>query len=403
MLLYGASLLAIIPLSRLLATKYQIKVELAQTLSTKVKLGDTILEGLDELVVVTDSEFNIISVNGAVERRLLASKSEILRRPLFDVLFLRDQNGIQLNYQYMQSSNLFTQQSLNLENIFLYSKNSAYPKKVLVRVKPTLSVEGRVDQITFIIRDADHPAQESTEKIDLESINMREQAVIEDLKSKLSAKGLLPERGMVELLSRMSQDFATINQLTHHLYEVKPGLIDIAQITERSVVVSTDFAQSLKVKLTYELKQQNQDKVNQLVPQGFNISAKDLTSPYFTSSVDIKWFDYLLQKLIDLSILLSSEKSGGVVQVSVTEYSKTELLLIFQTSFTSLTEDLKNDLFIPFYGNIPLTTLKLGSGVEGYLVKKLSEIMKLDLTVEILEEGLRFKLMINRLIPLTSS
>jgi hypothetical protein len=232
---------------------------------------------------------------------------------------------------------------------------------------------------------------------------MREQAVIEDLKSKLSAKGLLPERGMVELLSRMSQDFATINQLTHHLYEVKPGLIDIAQITERSVVVSTDFAQSLKVKLTYELKQQNQDKVNQLVPQGFNISAKDLTSPYFTSSVDIKWFDYLLQKLIDLSILLSSEKSGGVVQVSVTEYSKTELLLIFQTSFTSLTEDLKNDLFIPFYGNIPLTTLKLGSGVEGYLVKKLSEIMKLDLTVEILEEGLRFKLMINRLIPLTSS
>ena len=398
-LLYIASFLAIIPLSRLLATKYQLKVELVELLSNKVKLGEKILESLDELIIVTDSKLRVISVNGAVERRLSSSRSEIIRRPLFDVLFLRSESGIQLNSQFFSLDHLKSQPSQVLENIFLYSKNSAFPKKVLIKVKSTLDLAGRVDQITFIITDADRAITSSgAGKIDLEEINIREQALLENLKDKLADTQQSDERGMVELLSRMSQDFATINQLENHHYEVKYGPIDIAQIVRKSVTVSTDFALSLKVKLAFELKQNNLEKLSQLIPGGFNISPKDLTSPFFTGLVDIKWFDYLLQKLIDLSLLLASGQDDGEVRVLVAEHSRDELLLTIQVSLPGFSEEQKKQLFKPFYGSLSLAPLKLGSGIEGYLAQKLAQIMNLILTVETVEgKGICFKLLVNRL------
>src|SRR5579859_1905452 len=77
LILQVVSLISIIPIAYVVSQKYHVKDWLSSVLRKKVLTDETILESLHELIIVTDSNLRILSVNDAVERTLRQSRSEL--------------------------------------------------------------------------------------------------------------------------------------------------------------------------------------------------------------------------------------------------------------------------------------------------------------------------------------
>ncbi len=393
-LLYFASLMAIIPFSRLLASNYQLKVELANVLSSKVKLGETILENLDELIFVTDKDLNIISINGAVEKTLFISRSDIIGKSLFDYLFLKDRDSHLISEKSFSLEMIKTnEQSRRLGNLYLLTKNNFRPREVNLRIRPTISPDGLLEELTFIISDTyENPKVGDVSNLDQAWI--RQMALIEDLKNRLLSREGNDLKLLTELIGKSSRDLNTAFELEEKIISIDPSLVDIAQISEKAIAASVSFADSLRVKLDFNLDNFSSEHINHLVPEGFKVSPNQLTSAYFTALVDIRWFDFCLQKLIDIAILLSSTVPDSKVSLTIVrEDGNTLLVKIICYGVKSLSEDDLKELFLPYYGSLAVkTNLKLGSGLEGTLAKSLSRMMNLELEVKKEEASLDFSL-----------
>lgn len=387
-LLYFASLLAIIPFSRLLASSYQLKVDLANVLSSKVKLGETILENLDELIFITDKDFNIISVNGAVEKTLSVSRSVIIGKPLFDYLFLKNQDS-----QLIDEKSTSNHQ---LNNLLLMTKNNLKPREVNLRIRPTISPDGLVDELTFIVSDAHEPTRVGSLN-NLDQAWVRQTALIEDLKNRLFAEDEKDIRLLAELISRSSRDLNTAFELEEKRILVEPALVDIAQASEKTVTSSLNFAETLKVKLTFGLTNFSTEHVKSMVPEGVKVSPSELTSPYFTALVDIGWFGFCLQKLLDVALLLSSTTAGSAVSLTIEREENNTSLIRINCSGVSLNEDEIREIFLPYYGSLATkTNLKLGSGLEGSLAKSLLDLMNIKLDVKNDTDSLQFLVRVSK-------
>jgi PAS domain-containing protein len=86
----------------LLARNYNLKDTIVTLLTNQVKVDENILAELNELVFITDRKSNILAVNDAVEETLLKAGEELLHRPLFSVLFLRDKDGTVINQENLK-------------------------------------------------------------------------------------------------------------------------------------------------------------------------------------------------------------------------------------------------------------------------------------------------------------
>src|SRR5882724_445421 len=92
-LLQFASLLVIIPIAYIISRQYHMKDALAGALRAKIQTTEAIIQSLPELIIVTDEYFKILSTNDATVRTLQRSRSELLDKPLFDILLLKDKNN----------------------------------------------------------------------------------------------------------------------------------------------------------------------------------------------------------------------------------------------------------------------------------------------------------------------
>ena len=101
-ILYIISFLSVVPLVLLLTRNYNLKDTIVTLLTNQVKVDENILAELNELVFITDRNGNILAVNDAVEETLLKAGEELLHRPLFSVLFLRDKDGTVINQENLK-------------------------------------------------------------------------------------------------------------------------------------------------------------------------------------------------------------------------------------------------------------------------------------------------------------
>jgi PAS domain-containing protein len=149
-------------------------------------LDENILAELDELVFITDKNSNILAVNDAVEETLLKPREELLHRPLFSVLFLRDKDGRVINKDTLELDRIINGKvSRTLDNLSLLATSSVTNKKVSMRIKPLAGMNGIDDQISFILSAPSHSAV--TIHKNLEVAMTRHTAMIEGLKKQLRA------------------------------------------------------------------------------------------------------------------------------------------------------------------------------------------------------------------------
>src|SRR5436190_1775374 len=140
------SLISIIPFTYLVANKYHMKDFLFALLRSKVATDEAIMEKLPELIIITDSRFHILSVNDAVEKTLLKSRSEMLHMPVFDVLKLQDGSGkIVTKETFLSNGEVQPKQTQNTYTLLLSSLSK---RTVTVQIQVTKNAEFNTNQIS---------------------------------------------------------------------------------------------------------------------------------------------------------------------------------------------------------------------------------------------------------------
>jgi PAS domain-containing protein len=385
-LLYLISFVVIVPLSVLVTRYYYLKDSIANVLSRQIKQKDLqqkmVLEGLNELVVVTDKKLSVLSANDAAEKVLSSTSSAVLKRSIFDLLFLRDKNEKMQDPSTLEIEQIInTRQGKQFNDLFLFTKNSATPRKVSLVVKPIVNLEGVVDQLTFVISDNSRVFTEAKLiHANLEAAWIKQQAAVEEFKNKLAGSTDLTLR--LEILERFQQDLLLSTEMEDHNVGGKSQLTDLAEVCKRMVIDEQAFAKALKVNLIFALLNFDSNDTSRIAPRGLNISPINLTAPFFTAGVDVKWFNFLIRKLIDMSVFLSSGIQNPTVEVSLDREGDKIVVINIKSNYPGLSEEEAKLLSTQYYGMLSgVTNLKFGSGLEGFIAKQISISLGIPLAV----------------------
>ncbi len=396
-LLYLSSLLVIVPLSIFISRNYHFKDSLLGSLKKELSLAESeqtaILQGISEMVFVTDKNLNIISCNEAAEKIFSKSNSQIINHQLFDILLIKDSSGRFLNKKYFAVNNIKFNSNQPLEDLLLYSRNTTQHKKVNLRIRSIAGLDGQISQITFVVSDSSAINPNKPGHIDLEEARTNHEALVEQLKRDLLAKGLVDLRTRALLVGKTEQDILSAIELEHHSPTQQEVRTDVANLLKKSVDSENDFARALKVSLTFSIVNFGQRDIAPLVPKGFKVDPLGLTSAFFTAPVNIKWLDLLIQKLIEVAMLISSGNPSPQVQISIDREGEYALVISIKANSALMSESEKILLVTEYYGALQgSTNLHLGSGLEGYLAKVIASELHIPLTIETNQSGFIFKL-----------
>jgi hypothetical protein len=386
-----------IPISYLLANKYKLKDTVVSFLTKQIELEEAIISELNELVFITDTNCNILAINDAVEQALHKSKAELVNKYLFDVLYLRDKDGSIINIDSLGLDNiLIEKKGTDINSLTLWGTPPAINNKVTMRVRPIKDIAGTIEQISFIIYGAANHAIEAHKN--LEEAVVKHFGMIEELKNKL--RGTKSQEFLTFLMISMTEkDILNTRTIDEHSIADKKAFVDIAKVCKESSELEKDFAKGFNVELEFSLPNFDMKDIASLIAPIFKINPENFTGPFFTAYCEVNYLGIAIQKILDLAVLLASTEQDRLVRVQV-EREGDSLLVISITANTSQTViNSKQDLFEMYYGELAgKTNLSYGSGLEGYLVKKISDILNIPLKIVTNLEAnqITFQLRLNR-------
>lgn len=394
-LLYLASLLVIIPLSFLLGRYYFLKDKLLEVVKKELKLKqiqhETLLKGIKDIIFVIDKNLIITSTNDAAQKELSLPESAIINHNLFNVLLIRDPNGKLANKQSLSIDEVFDEKATRIiKGMRLLVRNRIRPRFVDIQIRPITNLEGESGQVMIMVSDSSSKIKpEEGPHPYLEEAQTKYNAMMESFKKLLVQQNSSQLKLRADLILRMGGDISLLQELEDHTINLSPTLVDIAYVCLKSISKHQDFAKSLTVSLNFILPDFGKKDVAHLVPKGFQVSADYLTGPYFTAPIDIKYFELLINRILVLAILISSESKFGQAILGVlregTSFIKVE---VFIPNFHIRDEE-KILLFSQYYGSLSsITNLRLGSGLEGYLAKTLANVLNVPIYFNDTQSGL---------------
>lgn len=385
--LYFISFLAIIPLSQLLVRRYRLKDKLSTLLGRHLQVSrlreEAVLQGLTEMIVVTNRKLQIISVNEATRMILGLTNKEMIFHPLFEIIKLKDRSGSPANEGTLSINEIQKDKAARITHgLLLYPQTSNVQVRVDIQVRPIVNLENKVEQIVLVINEAKQLAEDRLRHHGFKKARAHHDEMMREFKETLRKAGLSKLRKQAELLSKSEGDLLTAFELEGHAIKENLMITDVIGLCRRIVDVERDFAQSLGVQLRLMTPDFNdQESLRIVAPKGVTIPWPRQDLPDFTVTIDPEWLSLLLQKLLDVAILLSSEERNAIVRLVVLR-QKSAINIKIIPVFRSLSSVEKRAIFTQYFGSLGrLTNLSLGSGLEGFLAKSIATQLKLKLVV----------------------
>lgn len=381
-ILQAAALIPIVAVAYIISLQYHFKTMLSTLLGTKVKTDEAILERLNELIIVTDRELNILSVNDAVERTLQKSRSELLNAPLLSMVILKNKDGIVVDNKYFFPDG----KNFQVLNTFLDDctivNSASNDKKVTVQVQPIEGLDGSISQITFILSYSNKPvSDEDILKISLGRARTKYEAMSENLKNKFAREKNTDSLEQIVLMDTLENDIFAVESLKNRDNKSEQSNIDIAQLCKQAVQLEQDFAKIFAIPIGFEIRHFDWKAIAPQSVNEYEVKPEQLTGPFFTVSCDVQQIGLLIKKILDLDVLLASSEAGGEVHLSVEQNEETVTVQI-KSSCPKTIEKEQESLFTPYYNTLSTkTNLQAGSGLEGYLVKTISTKLGLDMDI----------------------
>lgn len=380
--LYIISFLVIIPLAQLLIRTYHLKTALSNMLSQYLNLGQqrekSMLKGLPELILVTDSTLKILSVSEAVEKNLKLSSQDLVGNILINVLPLNDKQGNKLTIEGLYIESILSDRAARIvKDCYLDVLGSR--EEIVIQIRPILNQAGKVSQLVFVITDAKQFSQ--TGHVDLEEALKRHQTLITDLKKVLLATNETKLKFQVDILNHIEEDLLTTLEAEDHTVIGNTSLVDVAEVCQKMVLDKQEFAKSLGVLLKFVLPENEAAEAAKLSLIAANVPKESLGASNFSIPTDSKWFQLIVQKVLELSVFLSFQTQSPKVDVEV-ESDNRGVTVTVSFSFELKSSETKEDLFTKYYRSFNLRPgLNFSSGLEGFIAKVVAE--KLNIPLEI--------------------
>ena len=383
--IYIVSFIVIIPLAQLLVKNYQLKDAVSKILEKYLKIGESrersILRGLNEMVIVTDSSLGIISINNAVEKLLRISSEEIAGRQLLQAIPMRDSLGNPLTQEKLSIDKaIVNKATYYIQDIYLTTA-VRQSGKMVIQVTPIKDEKGGVEQIVFVLTEAQlssgifkHP--------NLEQAIIRHKEVGENLKVALM-DARMPDLVMKEqLFTKSEEDLLTMMEIEDHPIKQIFSLTDVALLCSEVVDLKKDLANEFRVPLRFELPKSKEVEMAQINIQQKNKLSSAAGVSGFAVPIDKKWLSLILQKLTDVAILLSSGISSPEVTIFIEEKNGV-VEVIIRTNSPVISQKQLQEIFIPYYGSLAKSTnLKMGSGLEGFIAKNVADEINLIISAQ---------------------
>jgi PAS domain S-box-containing protein len=208
------SLIPIIPVAYIISQHYHLKDKLFNTLHAQVITDETILANVDELIIITDTQLRILSVNDAVERTIQKSDSEIIGKPIFEILLMKDSDGKLANRDTFIERYKNKANPKNIDTDFVFINSRLAQRKVHIHIQPIRDPENRIRQISFIISNPNQKDQKrGSLPITLSKAKAKYDAISEKVKQELLNNSLTDIRLEITLLEKIENDMYILQTL----------------------------------------------------------------------------------------------------------------------------------------------------------------------------------------------
>ena len=374
------SLISIIPLSYIVAQQYHAKDILSRRLKKRLATDDAIFSNLNEMVIITDSEFFIISVNDAAARMLQQSRSELLEKLLFNVLLLKNQNN-----KLLTKETFFPEGKVDkFIGEFTLMRSPIPQKQITIQAQPITRPDDAkaITEISFIISYVNASTESST-TVTRDRARARYDALMQRIKKQL---GKIEEKKTKEnllLLEKIEKDIYILPLIKTYAEKHEAGPIDLAQLCKQIVTLNEDFAKRWDVAINFALPNFGEKDIAPLTVKNYPVKPEQLTGPFFTVSCDVRQIEFAIQKLLDIAILLASNETTPHVTLNVERAEQESVLVHIAGSCPLLKEEELKAILIPYYDTLNnKTNLQIGSGLEGFIVKQITETLSLPLAMK---------------------
>lgn len=383
--IYFISFIVVVPLAQFLVKNYQIKDRLSKTLARYLNIYQTkeqnVIQNVNEIVIATNRDLQIISINNAFEKTFKLHTIDVEKKDLLQIISLTDSSGELIVKEALSLDKLF----LNKTTIILkdcYLKLPSKLEKVVIQISPILDKDQEVEQIIFLITEA-KLSNEVQRHSSIEEALKRHKQVGEILKKSLMEISHPELATYAELFAKQEEDLITVIEIEDHPIKEVISLLDVALECMSITSEMKDFANTLNVPLDFNLPKGEESEYTIFeIAKGEDATSTQWSFSHFAVPIDEKWLRIIIQKLIEVSILISSSYEKPGVWVSLIR-DENEVNIKISANFSKIDDQKLDQLFLKYFGTLKeMGNLKLGSGLEGFIARVLADELNIILGVE---------------------
>lgn len=252
--------------------------------------------------------------------------------------------------------------------------------QVSIQIKPIVDSKGTITQIVFIIS----PARVETNQqkhTDLRQARKQIDAFALELKQQLQQANMNQLASRLEFFAKNENDLITALELEDHTLHETINLTDVAKICKQVVESRTVLAQEVGVSLQFTLPEDEAAEEVLLNMNQDQIQNSQMPLSDFAVPVDPKWLFIVVQKLVDLAILLVIPQKQKV-HVFINRVGTESVSVAIVSYGVFLKDEEKDHLFDQYYGPLINTLdLRQGSGLEGFIAKMICSRLGIPLDI----------------------
>lgn len=394
--IYALSIVIVIPLALYLSHSNSVKTRFNNFLRDYIEMSEkrqkSILTALSNMVIITDKDLKILSINIAVERLFRISIPQIQNHPLSELLTLKDDQGNAVSIEHLPIEQALKDKATRIvEGYFLETRIEAIAKPITIQIRPLTNPSNEITQIVFVLTDPLMKIGFNTHSNIIEAVKKRDQ-----LLSTIATKTSLSEssaKQTILLITHIEADILTTQEMEDHPLQDVIGFIDLISLIKQILGSKNYFYSS--VGNQPELRFEDDDK-SETAFLNLNIaSTGTMTLSKYSAAVDSYLLKLILEKILDLAVIITGKDSKPEIYLSVASGNIEVSITLPNSNLTQ--KDLSN-LFIKNYPGLKLPQLQKSSGLEGYIANKISRTLALPIQTLLnpYKQTLTFKMLIQK-------
>lgn len=382
--IYASSIVIVIPLALYLSRSNRIKDKFNNFLKDYIAMSEktqkSIMTALSNMVIITDKDLNVISINIAVERLLRVSASQVKGESIFDFLTLKDSEGNKVPPESLPIKEALADKATHfVEGYNLETKLQALPKPITIQVRPLTNISGAITQIVFVLTDPLVKIGFNTHPTIKEALRRRD-SLLETITKTTTAINEKSLQESILLITHIEEDVLTVQEMEDHPLQEVIGFSDLVEMANQIVNRKKLLYSNIGALPEVSFDDENKSEAAFLNLQSSSFEGVNFSK--YSAPIDSFLVNIILEKLIDLSVFLTGKEEGEIqVFLSLDLDGNIKLTITFPS--LSLTDQDLPKLLIKDYPGLNFTQLKDTSGLEGYIAGRISRTIQQPIDMKI--------------------